>query len=239
MLTITYSGRSKPSAEKIAQESGAIRIVRSSEGCVNWGRANARTRLNPDISNVTNKRKMRELFKEHDVPMPELYAAIRPSLYSDRMFFDNLEYPCIGRPDQHTRGRGLWKCYNAFDVKRAMQGTRRKRAATHFMEYIEADREYRCHIFQGKSIRISQKAFTDDTRTSYTTAKPFSDEEKKAVRNASKKAVAAVGLDFGTVDVLVKDGKAYVLEVNSAPGVGGSMPKLWADTFLKWKEENG
>jgi glutathione synthase/RimK-type ligase-like ATP-grasp enzyme len=235
MLTISYSGRSRPSAERIAEISGDINIVRRNGGDVNWGRQNALTELNPDITNATNKRVMRELFKEHDVPTPTLFniGYAHVEVMHGRWL--------IGRPDRHSKGRGLWLCKTLEDYEKALLGTRRKKAATHFMKYIEHDREYRVHIFLGKSIRISEKKYLDDTKKEYTTGKPLHDVRK--VRKAAKQAVLALGLDFGAVDIITKgddNQEVYVLEVNAAPGLGGSMPKLYAETFLNWynqKEE--
>lgn len=231
MLHIVYSGRSKPTALKLAQENEDINISRTNDGDINWGRARANTLLNPDISNVTNKRIMRGLFAEHDVPTPLLMdvgEAMQAVLAGKEV---------VGRPDRHTKGRGLWRCKTAVDVKKAITGTRRKKAATHFMEYVESDREYRVHVFQGKSIRISEKVFNEDK--SYTTGKPGNIKLRR-VREAAKLAVEAVGLDFGAVDVLARgadNAEVWVLEVNSAPGLGGSMPRLYGETFRKWKEE--
>lgn len=225
-MTICYSGRSAPSAQRIADQSDDIFTVRGSEGDVNWGRNRANTELNPDISNVTNKRRMRELFRDNDVPMPKMYNA-------------DLEAICatggvlVGRPDYHMRGRGFWLCRTPQDIRRALAGTSRKAAATHFMEFIEASHELRVHIFRGKSIRISEKQGYGNT---YTTIKPTI--EVKQARKAAKKAMRAVGLDFGAVDILVKDdGSVYVLEVNAAPGVGGTMPALYAQAFEDWYDE--
>jgi carbamoylphosphate synthase large subunit len=221
-MVITYSGRSAPSAIKIANEDDDIFLNRGSQGDINWGRSNANTQLNPNISNVTNKRLMRELFRQHGVPMPKLLDHTTA-----------WDFPVLGRPDTHTQGRGFWKCYNWYDVVKALGGTAKKRKATHFMEWIDAPREYRVHIFRGKSIRISEKAhvaFHD-----YTTIKPT--HNVNHVRQAAKMAVEAVGLDFGAVDILADNHECWVLEVNSAPGVGGSMPRVYAETFKKWKEE--
>lgn len=231
MLTLCYSGKSAPSAQLIADESDEIFTVRSSKGDVNWGRASANTSLNPDTSNVTNKRVMRELFAEHGVPTP--------TLIEDP--YDVSNYPIVGRPDRHTKGRGFWLINNERDLRRALRGTRKKKPATHFMAYVESDREYRVHIFRGKSIRISEKEFfvDEDGRKDYVTRKP-GDIALKKVRKAAKAAVKAVGLDFGAVDILARgdnNDEVFVLEVNSAPGLGGSMPRLYADAFLKWKEE--
>lgn len=220
-MILAYSGRSAIGAKSIASASGgAIIAKRTNRGHINWGVANAQTLLNSDTSNATNKRVMRNLFAQHDVPMPELYR-----------FYEGLKYPCVGRPDTHMKGRGYWLCRNIDDVAKALRGTRKKKAATHFMEYVEAPREYRVHIFQGKSLRISEKAHT--AFHEYTTIKPT--HNVKHVRKAAKQAVNALGLDFGTVDILADDNQAWVLEVNTAPGLGGSMPRVWAEAFLNWE----
>ena len=248
-IVLCYSGKSKVTAQKIAEASnGRIRAVRRREGDVNWGRNDAITELNEDTSNTTNKREMRLLFKENDVPMPRLV---------DPMFVKNCQFPLVGRPDHHMRGRGYWKCEDLYEIHKAQRGTRRKKAATHFMEFIPNAQEYRVHIFNGKSIRISEKdhtrlAITDvhyDARTARVKAeigfmaiKPTCDKETlKSIRRAAKRAVKAVGLDFGAVDVLVNDNGVYVLEVNSAPGLGGSLPNLYAENIINWfdnREEN-
>lgn len=231
-MILTYSGRSAPSALKIAEASdGFITPMRGNEGDVNWGRATANTELNPNINTATNKRIMRELFQEQEVPSPQLCATelvARDWVMKGKTL--------IGRPDYHSRGRGYWFIRTTEDLTKALRGTRRKKAATHFMEFVEAEHEVRVHIFKGKSIRISEKSFFTNDRgeRDYTTIKPT--VNVKYARRAAKKAVEALGLDFGAVDVLVKsDGTPYVLEVNAAPGLGGSMPRLYADTFERWQ----
>lgn len=231
-MTICYAGVSRPTALRFQAE--GLQIVRGNNGDVNWGRARANTSLNPDISNATNKRIMRELFQAHGVPAPELFPRLltAPNNFSDSLVLDG---PVVGRPDRHTGGRGFWLCYTVGDIRRAMRGTRRKKPATHFMEYINksvAPREYRVHIFKGKSIRISEKAFGTTGLTShgcYTTIKPTHDVSH--VRRAAKQAVKAVGLDFGAVDILANDTECWVTEVNAAPGLGGTMPALYARAF--------
>lgn len=231
-MVICYAGRSSPSALRIAEQ-GDITAVRSNVGDINWGVARANTSLNPDISNATNKRRMRELFAEQGVPMPKLYTAeeVRRSIVCHQY------KTFVGRPDTHMKGRGFWKISTLKQLNRALRGItwrsgKRKKAATHFMKYVEAPREYRVHIFKGRSIRISEKDFDEDG--DYTTAKPQHNVEH--VRDAAKKAVKAVGLDFGAVDILANDNQCWVLEVNSAPGLGGSMPRVYARAFKKHME---
>lgn len=234
---IAYAKASRPTAQTLADtfyEAGhQVQLYRDNDTPVdiNWGRAKANAKLNPDISNVTNKRRMRQLFRAHDVPMPLLVDPGRLSVF---------EVPVIGRPDKHSQGRGFWRCTSWRDVQRALRGTRTKRAATHFMEEIQgAEHEYRVHIFKGKSLRISEKRFTGELLPNqpnhriYTTIKPRGPVDH--VREAAKSALCAVGLDFGAVDILATDTRCWVLEVNAAPGLGGSMPEVYVKAFTKWK----
>lgn len=229
-MILTYSGKSAVSARMIAEEGYDIRINRGDRGDLNWGRAYADTELNPDISNSTNKRVMRELFEEHGVPMPKLIPIEKAAAQAAWT-------PIIGRSERHMKGRGFWRCNSVADVEKALRGIRyrngkRKEPATHFMEYIDAPREYRVHIFLGKSIRISEKDHT--AFHEYTTVKP--QHNIKHVRRAAKEAVKALGLDFGAVDILADDENCWVLEVNAAPGIGGSLPRLYAEKFEEWFE---
>lgn len=237
-MILRYSAMSRPSAEAIAAESKDIQLERGyTDGCddtptVNWGRERITKGLNADISKATNKRVMRELFKEHGVPMPKLLA-----VDGNPGFNNIITLPCVGRPDQHSRGRGFWLCNYWAEVAKAQNGTRRKAAATHFMEFIHADSEYRVHIFMDKSIRISLKNYDLEGSHEWSAVKPTCSRAlRRKLRQAGKDAVKAIGLDFGAVDILTKDDDVYVLEVNTAPGLGGSLPKLYADAFLDWSK---
>lgn len=239
-MILRYSGKSKVSAALIQDElielGMNVSFMREGKkGDINWGRERANTALNPDISKATNKRVMRELFQENKVPMPKLI-----DIDEREKTAGNFPIPMVGRPDKHMQGRGFWLINSWEDVLKARKGTKRKAAATHFMEYIEADKEMRVHIFNGKSIRMTEKKYEGETGShrDYTTIKPTGNkQERRAIRRAAKKAVKALGLNFGAVDVLVKQGRPYVLEVNAAPGLGGTMPKLYAETFKKWYDK--
>lgn len=241
-MRIAYSGKSAPSAHVIAAYGDDdISIERRSYGHadINWGRADTNATLNPNIENSTNKRVMRELFMEHGVPAPELSTEqqVREHML---VYANELYRKFIGRPDRHMKGRGFWVVDTLPTLEKALRGTKRKAPATHFMEYIEHDHEYRVHIFKGRSIRISEKAWDEDDepmyRKSYTTVKPGPDAPIKALRKAARAAVRALGLDFGAVDIITNDDGVYVLEVNAAPGLGGSMPRVYAKTFKRWIE---
>lgn len=241
-LLVAYSGNSAPSAHLLAEQ-GEVTLVRDSttQVDVNWGRASANSRLNPDTSSATNKRVMRGKFAEHGVPMPRL-VAVAGEGFDEAPLHAAISAGAVllGRPDRHTKGRGMWVIRTEADLVKAWEGTRRKRAATHFMDWVEAEREYRCHIFQGYSVRVSRKDYQPDGDKKWI-AVPAGDLPLRRVRDAARQAVSALGLDFGAVDILARgpaNEEVFVLEVNTAPGLGGTMPQVWFETFTRWKDEH-
>lgn len=104
--------------------------------------------------------------------------------------------------------------------------------------------EFRVHIFKGEVIDIQQKK------------KRAGVESNSAIRNhsncyiyarndivvpdvviqASKRAIECLGLDFGSVDVgyRERDNKAFVFEVNTAPGLTGTTLTKYTDAFKNY-----
>jgi hypothetical protein len=238
MITLGFSRASAPSAQRIVDASdGRITAVQSSRGVnVNWGRRSVPgAALNPAIEQAVNKHLARTIFASRGVPAPRLFTSDEALAFMCGAEARGEAVTLLGRPDYHTRRQGFWKCSTVGDIVLALEGRGRKRPATHFMEWVDVDREFRVHVFNGKSIRVSEKDFLDEDRKQYLTIKPTVDR-RRHIRDAAKEAVAALGLDFGTVDVLADDEQAFVLEVNAAPGLGGSTPRLWAEAFINWKE---
>lgn len=121
-----------------------------------------------------------------------------------------------------------------------------------WVKYKKKKDEYRVHVFDGDIIHIQKKSLrmTDDSGNPIDKSKidfrirnlshgfifkihglnPPVDVLEQAV-----KAVKALGLDFGAVDVIWNDfeGKAYVLEVNTAPGLEGSSIDAYAGAIRR------
>lgn len=109
-----------------------------------------------------------------------------------------------------------------------------------YTEAFPTHREYRVHVGGGKALLVHQKKRRngvdpdgEDARIrNYGEMWVFAINDLKCdefsyredLEQVAIDAVAACGLDFGAVDVLVSKGprKIVVCEVNSAPGVGGS-----------------
>lgn len=101
--------------------------------------------------------------------------------------------------------------------------------ATHewYSAYIPNTREYRIHVFADAVIRIQGKYLdfpeqhTNPYIKNYAQGFRFRTPDKRLNSDRTEAAVAAVaalGLVFGAVDLLIgEDRRAYVLEVNTAP----------------------
>lgn len=111
-----------------------------------------------------------------------------------------------------------------------------------YTKMITNAREYRVHVFQGKVIDVQQKKrrrVDEEDRPSgaiknldngWVFCRDNITEYPEKMLTESIKAVNVLGLDFGGVDVLVKNGEVYILEVNTAVGCQGT-------TLLKYCEE--
>ncbi len=115
--------------------------------------------------------------------------------------------------------------------------------------YIPKKSEYRVHVFNGKVIDVRRKARRMDVPDdqinwkvrSYANGFVFAKGEalgevpRSVIYNAIQ-AVEALGLVFGAVDVIFneKRGQAYVLEVNTAPGLEGSTVDSYANAIAEY-----
>lgn len=107
-------------------------------------------------------------------------------------------------------------------------------------------REFRVHSFLGKSIRAGVKAIRDGftAQTASTWVRSWDggwwirydgDSVRNVHRDIAHRAVAALGLQFGAVDIGERaDGSLVVLEVNRAPGVEGGSLAAYEKAITAW-----
>lgn len=105
-------------------------------------------------------------------------------------------------------------------------------------------REYRIHVMHGVITNIQQKKrvngyadlpeYSDIIRNHHTgwiyatqQAEPNNQAKVEAL-----KAIEALGLDYGAVDIITRRDEAWVLEVNTAPGMTGSNAERFAENVL-------
>ena len=129
-------------------------------------------------------------------------------------------------------------------------------APDYFVKKVQLTAEYRVHSFLGRSVRAGAKqlreGFTVNApgrlASTGTNASPWirtwdggwrivydGVSASQAVRDLAHQAVAALGLQFGAVDIgQTADGTLLVLEVNRAPGLEGGTITRYVDAIQKW-----
>ena len=132
----------------------------------------------------------------------------------------SITYPCILRPGTHAQGKHLYYCKNYVDLTNAIT----KVNHYYISEYIPKVAEYRVCFIQGLVAWVANKIPKDPQAIAWNVAQGSKFENvswKKwpiNVIETAYKAYKLSGLYLGGVDVMVdKDGRSYVLEINSAP----------------------
>jgi predicted ATP-grasp superfamily ATP-dependent carboligase len=115
-----------------------------------------------------------------------------------------------------------------------------------YTKFIPKTNEFRVHVFRGEVIDyIEKKKVLPANRpanfnkyiSSVNYGWVFSRTDVRdipEVRAMAIKAVAALGLDFGAVDIVYENGFPFVLEVNTAPGLSGTTLVKYANAFRRY-----
>ncbi len=118
-----------------------------------------------------------------------------------------------------------------------------------YVKYIPKASEYRVHIVRGEVIDVQRKIRDPDREPSDWQIRSHNNGfifvrggfvTPGDVLTQAGLAFTASGLDFGAVDVVWNDKsqKAYVLEINTAPGLEGTTVLKYADAFRKFINNN-
>jgi hypothetical protein len=158
------------------------------------------------------------------------------------------QLPILGRRLSHTGGRDI-VVHNSYKAAFAAVDAGQ---ADYLTVLVPSKTEYRVWSYRGRHLRTYEKVlkyedlfrrsqrrhrFGRSARNGYAfELRPGGVPEATALAHG---AVASLNLDFGAVDVLAgEDGKYYVLEVNTAPGVEGPRECITAlaGKIAKWVE---
>jgi len=120
-----------------------------------------------------------------------------------------------------------------------------------YCKYVPKQTEYRVHMVGSKIIDIQKKILRNDIPrdsanwTIRNTANGFVFQRQNIVvpedvKTQALLALKASGLDFAAADVIWNNrrGKAYVLELNTAPGIEGTTVILYSNALRKYIEDN-
>ena len=144
---------------------------------------------------------------------------------STNIHYIHLPYPVLARRLQHHGGFDIRYCKNALRAKRALAAGR-----AFFTRYIPSSTEYRVWVYRRRHLGTYEKVLAHPELKRRMIGRNYKNgyafqlvREESIPRTAvdlALRAVDALGLDFGAVDVLLgRDGRYYVLEVNTAPGI--------------------
>jgi glutathione synthase/RimK-type ligase-like ATP-grasp enzyme len=171
------------------------------------------------IALASNKKRSREVFIEKNVNTPRL---LTPSS-------ENLRYPVIARPSTHAKGSNFVILNNLREFE--SHYNRYHSLGWYYSEFIDKVREFRIHCAHGKILNYLEKPNPKNGSVAWNRARNGGEAFENVGWNdynmacgiEAIKAVKALGLDFGGVDVMLdSEGKAWVLEVNTSPTLNSS-----------------
>lgn len=117
-----------------------------------------------------------------------------------------------------------------------------------YVQYIKKQEEYRLHVMHGEVFFVQRKARKLEVKDEEVNWKVrnlnggfiYANQDvdvAQAAKDEAVKAIIALGLDFGAVDIIwnKKDNKYYVLEVNTACGLAGTTLDKYVEQFRRYE----
>lgn len=189
-------------------------------GCIIYNQSKA-------IALASQKGRARQVMFEAGVRVPRIVVPVD----------QNIQFPVIARPQVHAKGKNII-VLNDLNEFRNFYNSHRD---WYFAEFYPKDREVRVHVFMGKALAMMEKPAPANKSTiawnravvhEEWTAIPWGEYHFNACLEALK-AVEALGLNTGGVDVMIRGEEAVVLEVNTAPTLISSpyVSQRWAEAF--------
>lgn len=174
---------------------------------------------------ILDKHTQWELMSQGNVPMPKVYTARRQ--WQDDGFPEALRKPRIGQ-----MGTGIAKITRSHTWS----------PINIYQEYIPKTHEYRAMMVGNISAFFMEKHPPEngdirwnEHRGAIWTGVPEDGRLRRNVKRIGKKALDALGYDFGAMDVIMApDGRLLVLEVNSRPEFGRVNAERFARSVLSY-----
>lgn len=234
-----YTGATSRTGRAIARALGSSRGYPSrwnrvgGDVLVRWGSsagmdADVTLNTSESVSRTADKLRMLETLRDGGISVP-------PFSVRD----DELEYPILGRSRNHRGGT---------DIAVYMRPDERRGLASHafYTQFVESAREMRLHVVGNEVVAAALKRGPDheghlpirNHDHGYTFV-PFVHTWPHQRRcDTAVAAVRALGLDFGSVDLLILPSDAdMVCEVNSSAGCTPRTARAYATGIAKLLEE--
>ena len=214
---------------------------------INWGNSTSPPWWQPflptlnmydDVAWAINKHTALITWQDNDIPIPRFTTDINEALQWGTSV--------MGREVLNGTGGAGCVYVKRGEIERDRQAAAQKLANCRlFVEFIPNCVEYRIHVFDGEVIDVQQKKRRQGSEASSAIKNlangwVYTREGVDPPAYIISAAVAAVGelqLDFGAVDIMDKNDRAYVLEVNTAPGLEGSTVLAYTNAILEYVNE--
>lgn len=169
---------------------------------------------NQQARKASNKKLAREIFIKNNILCPQL---LTPKS-------DNLKYPIIARPNEHSKGENFVVINN---LKEFETHYNTNNIDWYYSEFIDKEREFRVHCGHGKILAIMEKPKGEGIAWNRVLNEdPFvrvkQEEYKYKLFAIALQAMKVIGLDFGGVDIMLKGDTPYVIEINTSPSIENS-----------------
>lgn len=240
MIRLVVAKGSRPTGEILAtllKERG-LDLTGQAKAMVSYG-----CRLNANVPTLNASAgggdKLAELqaLARGGISIPGLWTANQWNLAGQHL-------PVVARRRQHSHGTDIRVIYRADKLQRW------SRERDFFTKLINVHREFRTQIFRSAHLGTYEKmlrhpemrksVIARNLRNGYVFELCTGEAIPRTGVELCRNAIATLNLDFGAVDwVMDKAGKAYVLEVNTAPG--GEDSRQWlnslADKIVNWTKK--
>lgn len=230
---------------KVLKKQGSKYRYKEGDIVINWGAGDSpwtsvdgkQVANQPEaIRNASNKLTAFNAFKEHNVSIPEFTT---DKVVAQGWVRDGTVVMCRTKLQGHS-AEGLVVAEKVEDVVNAPLYTK----------YVPKKHEYRVHVLRGPNnpegsiIVIQRKAKRHDAEKVDYKVRNLANgfvyvlddvaHVPASVLEESRKAVQALGLAFGAVDVIYNEraNSSYVLEINTAPGLEERTAEAYANAFL-------
>jgi glutathione synthase/RimK-type ligase-like ATP-grasp enzyme len=188
-----------------------------------WGHSSI---IKPNLNgyvNASNKYEAMIRFVKAGINVPPVFDANPFQVRTQRKIYP---FPWLGRKVYHREGNDIVPVKDTDDAYDQIG------KSDFFSVFIPTAKEFRIWVFQGEAFAAYRKDFKgigeyEGFQRNHDFGFHFEKVDElltyKKLTTPSIAAVAALKLDFGAVDILEgKDGKFYVLEVNSMPHIDSS-----------------
>ena len=225
---------------KLLKQDGSTYRPRATDVIINWGNHNtdrlegyARTAnvLNRNVVTAANKFRAFVQMDGAGVRLPSFYDSYDEAL-------EGINGKVVGRTILNGSGG------DGIIIADSVSELAGRQDVKLFVEYIKKKYEYRIHVMNGQIIDMQQKKKRADIPNeevnfqirNHANGWIFAREDVNPPDAVKEQAIAActtLGLSFGAVDVIYNDHQkeAYVLEVNTAPGLEGTTLERYTQSF--------